>query len=66
MKSINYGAQEVADLLGVSQSKAYQVIRELNRELEEKGFFTIKGKVSRRYFERRFNCEEGEHDKAGI
>lgn len=66
MKSINLDAKEVADLLRVSQSKAYQVIRELNRELEGKGFFTIKGKVSRRYFERRFDCEEGKHDKTGI
>ncbi len=47
------GAKEVADILGVSESKAYSVIRGLNKELKEKGFITIQGRVSRVFFQER-------------
>ena len=47
-------AQEVAVMLGVSKSKAYAVVRELNRELSDRGFITISGKVSRKFFEEKF------------
>ena len=43
-------AQDVADILGVSVSTAYRVIKKLNTELEENGKITISGKVSSRYF----------------
>lgn len=43
-------AKEIAETLGVSTGKAYQIIRGLNAELESKGFLTISGKVSRAYF----------------
>nr|WP_297280132.1 DNA-binding protein [uncultured Butyricicoccus sp.] len=46
-------ASEVAAVLGVSKPYAYKVVRQLNKELKEKGFLTISGKVSRRYFEER-------------
>ena len=47
-------AQEVAVMLGVSKSKAYAVVRELNRELSGRGFITVAGKVSRKFFEEKF------------
>lgn len=40
-------AQEVAELLGISKSKAYTIVRELNEELSAKGFITVAGRVSR-------------------
>ena len=43
-------AQDVADILGVSVSTAYRVIKKLNTELEQNGKITISGKVSSRYF----------------
>ena len=43
----------VAEALGISRPYAYKLVRELNKELEGKGFLTISGKVSRRYFEER-------------
>lgn len=49
-----YGARDMMDLLGVSESKAYQIIRQLNDELSEKGFLTVRGKVPRAYMEERF------------
>lgn len=45
--------EEVVSVLGVCQSKAYRLIQNLNKELEEKGYITVRGKVSRRYFEER-------------
>jgi len=42
-------AKEVAKELEVSDSYAYRLIRQLNAELEQKGFVVVKGK----YFEER-------------
>ena len=53
-QSIFISAQEVADMLGISKSKAYRIVRELNEELEAKGFITVAGRVSRKFFEERF------------
>jgi predicted DNA-binding transcriptional regulator AlpA len=44
-------AREVADVLGVSESTGYRLIREMNLELKKQGKITIAGKISRRYFE---------------
>ena len=41
---------EVAKELDVSKSYAYKLVRELNKELRDKGFITVTGRVSRRYF----------------
>ena len=50
-KDLFIHAAEVAEALGISRPYAYKLVRELNKELEEKGF--LSGKVSRRYFEER-------------
>lgn len=47
------GAKEVAEILGVSERKSYGIIRELNKELKERGFITVQGKVSRVFFQER-------------
>lgn len=47
-------ASEVAEELGVSVPYAYKIVRQLNEELEKKGFLTVSGKVSRKYFHERF------------
>ena len=43
-------APEVAEILGVSNGKAYDVIRNLNKELEQGGYITVSGKVPTKYF----------------
>ena len=53
MKTVFYSAQEVAEILGVSRTKAYKIVKELNIELREKGYIIIAGKVPKRYFEQR-------------
>ena len=47
-------AQEVAELLVISKTKAYTIVRELNEELSAKGFITVAGRVSRKFFEEKF------------
>ena len=44
-------AADVSDYMCISIPMAYKIIRKLNDELHEKGFITVSGKVSRRYFE---------------
>lgn len=43
-------ADEVAEILEISKAHAYKIIRQLNDELDAKGFITISGRVSRQYF----------------
>lgn len=38
--------EEVATELRVSKSKAYQVVRELNTELQKQGYMTVAGRVN--------------------
>lgn len=57
-----YTEKDIENLLSCGRSKAYQVIRELNKELEEQGYITIAGKVPKEYFEKRFYVG-GENEK---
>lgn len=59
-KNIFITAQELAEMLGISKPYAYKLIKQMNNELREKGFITISGKVSRRYFEEKFYGMEGD------
>ena len=47
-------AGEVAQDLGISKPFAYKLVRQMNEELEAKGFITIAGRVSRKYYEEKF------------
>ena len=52
-------AKDVWEICGISASKEYQTIRKLNMELEERGFITFAGKVSKAYFyERMYGMRE--------
>lgn len=44
MEKLYYTAKEVAEMLDVSVSHAYKVIREANRELSSKGFYVRAGR----------------------
>ena len=47
-------AEEVSKTLGISKSKAYKIVRQLNTELKEDGYITIAGKCSLKYFQEKF------------
>jgi Mga helix-turn-helix domain. len=43
-------AQEVANELGISISSAYKIVKELNEEMEQLGYLTIRGRVNTAFF----------------
>lgn len=53
MDKIYFSAEDIAEMLDVSKAKAYNIIKSLNQRLEEQGYLTISGKISRVYF-----CEQ--------
>lgn len=47
-------AADICELLEVIQTSAYEIIGNLNKELEEQGYLTLRGKVPTKYFVKRF------------
>ena len=47
-------AEDIARVTGLSEQYANKRIKQLNSELEAKGYFTIRGRISKQYFEERF------------
>lgn len=45
--------EEVAQELRVSKSKAYEVVRNLNRELQEMGYLTVAGRINATFFHKK-------------
>lgn len=45
--------EEVMELLQVSRSTAYHTMQRLNKELQEKGYITHSGRISRAYLMQR-------------
>ncbi len=52
-------AAEVAEVLSVSMSCAYKIVKDLNDELKKMGYFVVSGKVNRKFFEKKYLYEEG-------
>ena len=51
---------DVKKILGISASKAYVIIRQLNSELKSKGYIVIAGRVPRKYFVEKYYCDVDE------
>ena len=47
-------ATDVAKIMGISRSKSYQIVREMNRELKAQGYLTVAGKCPAQYFKQKF------------
>lgn len=45
---------DVMNELEVKKSKAYSIIRQLNRELEDEGYRSVRGKIPRAYWEKKY------------
>lgn len=54
MQNLYYTSQDVQELLGVSRSKAYKIIRALNEELADRGYLVTAGKVPRKFLAEKF------------
>lgn len=50
MDKLFFSAKEIADILNISQQLAYKIIRQMNKQLAEKGYLVLRGKVSKRFF----------------
>ena len=55
-----YTAQDLSELLSVSESKAYGLIRIMNEELQNQGFLVVRGRALAAYVEKRFFGLSGE------
>lgn len=53
-EKLYYSAADIADMLGVSTGKAYKILREMNKDLADRGFLTIAGKIPVEYFKERW------------
>ncbi len=49
-----YRAKDIMEILDISQTSAYKIIKELNQELNKNGYYTIRGKVSKDFFEEKY------------
>ena len=53
MSKLYLSAAEVGEIMDCSESHAYRIIQQLNKELAEKGYIIRAGRIPRRYlFER--------------
>lgn len=50
LQTVFMRADEVAEVMSISKSYAYKVIRRLNKEVEDKGFLTMQGRIDRKFF----------------
>ena len=53
VKDAFIGAKEISQVLGIGMTKAYAIIKAYNKELDDKGDFTIRGRCPRKYFEQK-------------
>lgn len=54
--------KDIMLLTGCPQTRAYEVIQAMNRELDEQGYITFKGRVPRLYAEKRMGYTGGDED----
>lgn len=54
------GVEDVCALLGVKQSCAYNVIRQLNAKMKKNGKITISGKIHKQYLLENFEVKSNE------
>lgn len=54
MKAQFITAQEIQEVMNVSRSKSYQIVRDLNKELKNMGYITIAGKCPIQFFKQKF------------
>ena len=51
-------AQDIMTCVGIGRTKAYEIIKRLNAELESEGYLTFPGKVPERKFRERLYLPE--------
>lgn len=55
--------EEIQKIMNINRSKAYQIVRDLNKELKSMGYITIAGKCPIQFFKQKFyGLEIGSED----
>ena len=60
-----YDVEDVMEILCVGVTYAYKVIKTLNKELEESGYLTVKGRVNAKYFNERYMIDDNDVGEEG-
>lgn len=60
-----YDVKDVMNILCVGETYAYKVIKTLNKELEESGYMTVKGRVNAKYFNERYMFDNNDVEEEG-
>lgn len=60
-----YDVEDIMKILCVGVTYAYKVIKTLNKELEESGYMTVKGRVSAKYFNERYMIDDNDVEEEG-
>lgn len=55
-------AEEISEILAMSESSGYRIIHRLNEELKSKGLFTFQGRIERRYLYTRLFAKIDDND----
>ena len=56
-------AEDIIDLTGMTEAYAYKLIKQLNKELQDRDYLTILGRVSKDYLiERLYGIKVPEYD----
>ena len=63
MDNLFLKVDDVMQMLGVSKSYAYRVIRKMNSELKQQGYHTIAGRVNKTYFLEKVKYQKLERSK---
>lgn len=45
-----FTAKDIAEMCDISVSTAYRIIKRMNEELDDAGYLTFRGRVSKAYF----------------
>ena len=56
------GVKDVMKITGLKESKAYQIIKQINEGLQEQGFITLKGKAPRAAVFDRLGLKDQDHE----
>lgn len=48
-QTIYYTAQDLQEMLNISRAKAYKIIQDLNKQLDDMGYIVIAGKVPKKF-----------------
>ena len=62
VKPLFVTSDDVMEMMQVKRNKAYEIIRDINKELKEKGHRTVQGRCPRSYFMKAYGLNEVEND----